>query len=493
MTCEPSRVGTAAAVFRPPLAGAGLLASLAALGVYGFLKATADPTTLLGRYPFGFAASAGLLWFGLWVLGAYRRSGIRVDDSGIEDLGSGLAWPWKAIEEIRIESLPASNGRTARVAVLQGPGGVMRFGNFDVERPRDPSPAHNLSTAPFLLAVVARKTQSRELLPPSSSEGEDSTSEVDAPIETPGAPSRGAGPVALLLKAGPKVGKVGLKLLKTIKAGPAALAVSGYALIFSWQFAVALVVMILVHECGHVYAMWRSGIPVKGIYLVPFMGGAAVGEGVAASRAREAYVAINGPIWGTWLALACGAVYAATGVESFAALAAWGALINLFNLLPIFPLDGGRILNALAHSAVGPWGVPLTFASLVFGGALAYLADFQLLVLMVLIGLFEFTSQVAAQPIGPALALMGGRPLTEAELTQASRLVSPRGPGLESAEKNRWARLSRLQAEARQTSMTPGQLAWTLFGYGSLAALLVALLVVTGGVEGGGSPLQFLE
>lgn len=165
--------------------------------------------------------------------------------------------------------------------------------------------------------------------------------------------------------------KIGAKLIAVVakigKAGFAAVSLVTYSYLFTWQFALLLMFSLFVHESGHVWAMKRCGMKTRGIYFIPFMGAAAIAEGDFPSRADEVYIAIMGPIWGLALAAVTGLLYEATDEPVLAAAASWMAMLNLFNLLPIHPLDGGRIMKSVAfslHSWIG-------FAFLVLGLALA--------------------------------------------------------------------------------------------------------------------------
>jgi len=85
----------------------------------------------------------------------------------------------------------------------------------------------------------------------------------------------------------------------------------------------------------------------RGIYLIPLLGAAAVAEDNFPSRRAEATIALAGPLTGAVLAAGTGLLYFATRNGAFAAAAGWMALINLFNLLPVVPLDGGRVVKPL--------------------------------------------------------------------------------------------------------------------------------------------------
>jgi Zn-dependent protease len=133
---------------------------------------------------------------------------------------------------------------------------------------------------------------------------------------------------------------------------------------FGWETAAMLLGLILIHEIGHVVAMRWVGIPVKGIYFVPFFGGVAVSADRYRSEGERGLVALMGP--GFSLATtALFAGYAMQGGDQFAReLAFMSAILNVLNLLPILPLDGGHVLQALLSR------FNQTFAQIVHGLAL---------------------------------------------------------------------------------------------------------------------------
>lgn len=159
-----------------------------------------------------------------------------------------------------------------------------------------------------------------------------------------------AGMMALAAKLGPKLLTIVVKFAKVGKMGLAIGSMAAYTYLFTWQFAVVIIVSLFFHEYGHIWAMKRCRLKTKGIYFIPFMGAAAVSEEMFKTRRDEVLVAIMGPIWGFVLALATAAIYFITGNAFFAAVAGWMAMVNLFNLLPINPLDGGRIMKSIAFS-----------------------------------------------------------------------------------------------------------------------------------------------
>jgi Zn-dependent protease len=168
-----------------------------------------------------------------------------------------------------------------------------------------------------------------------------------------------AGFAVLAAKIGPKLLSVGIKFAKVIKIGKTGLAIGSmatYVYLFTWQFAIIIMISLFFHELGHIIAMKRCGMKTKGIYFIPFLGAAAVADGIFKSRRDEVYIAIMGPIFGFSMAVSTAFLYFVTDNALFAAAAGWMAMVNLFNLLPINPLDGGRIMKSVAfsiHSGMG--------------------------------------------------------------------------------------------------------------------------------------------
>ncbi len=205
------------------------------------------------------------------------------------------------------------------------------------------------------------------------------------------------GLIAVLIKAGPKLLSVLIKLGKTLKFGKVALAgatFGGYALLLSWQFALLLMVSLFFHETGHIWAMRRCGLKTKGIYFIPFLGAAAVTEDRFPSRKAEAFIALMGPIWGWLLALAVYGAYLATGNPLWAALAGWMAMLNLFNLLPINPLDGGRLMKSVAYSISSKLGLFFLVIGLVGAFKLCLAFNLGLLVILLPIGALELLEEL---------------------------------------------------------------------------------------------------
>jgi Zn-dependent protease len=126
------------------------------------------------------------------------------------------------------------------------------------------------------------------------------------------------------------------------------LSVGAYALLYPVWFAVGLVILIWVHEMGHVLQLRREGIKASAPMFIPLLGAFIAMKEMPKNALAEARVGLAGPVLGSLGALAALGVYAGTGSTLFLGLAYVGFLLNLFNLLPMLPLDGGRAVGAMS-------------------------------------------------------------------------------------------------------------------------------------------------
>ncbi len=136
-----------------------------------------------------------------------------------------------------------------------------------------------------------------------------------------------------------KFGTFGLSALLTIAI---------YSIGFGWPFAIGFVGLLFIHEMGHVIAVWAKGLPVRGMIFIPFFG-AAVAWSNSRSVKDEAEVAIAGPLAGAIGASVCLGLVILFHIQQtlLLPLAYMGFFLNLFNLAPVWPLDGGRIFEAI--------------------------------------------------------------------------------------------------------------------------------------------------
>lgn len=185
---------------------------------------------------------------------------------------------------------------------------------------------------------------------------------------------------------------LGFKLLKSaklIKVGLAGASLSAYAWFFSLPFALALIACLVVHEYGHIRAMKYFGMQTKGIYLIPFLGGLALSDEKINTRWQDVVISLMGPCFGLALSLLSLFAYWLTGELFFAGLSAFNALLNLFNLLPILPLDGGHVLKSITFSMNSIVGLVVCILAAIGGIFISYSLGLALLGFLLIIGSIE--------------------------------------------------------------------------------------------------------
>jgi Zn-dependent protease len=138
-----------------------------------------------------------------------------------------------------------------------------------------------------------------------------------------------------------KVKFVGTGLSMLVSAG-------AWALVYPVWFAVGLVVLIWVHEMGHVLQLRREGIRASAPMFIPFLGAYIGMKEMPKNALAEARVGLAGPVLGLLAGLATVGLYALTQNPLFLGLAFFNFLLNLVNLIPVLPLDGGRAVGALS-------------------------------------------------------------------------------------------------------------------------------------------------
>lgn len=153
--------------------------------------------------------------------------------------------------------------------------------------------------------------------------------------------------IAFVVSKG-KIALFGLTKMSTLLSMAATVGV--YWAAFGWPFATGLVGSIYLHEMGHVSALRRYGIAASAPMFIPGVGAFIRAEQHLGGPSQEARVGLAGPEWGLGVALLCLVAYALTGHATILAIARIGAWINLFNLVPIRPLDGGRGFEALSRA-----------------------------------------------------------------------------------------------------------------------------------------------
>jgi Zn-dependent protease len=120
-----------------------------------------------------------------------------------------------------------------------------------------------------------------------------------------------------------------------------------YWAMYGWQYAGGIVISIYVHEMGHVVAARRHGIKASAPVFIPFVGAFILLKEAVTDMRVNARIGLEGPVFGLGAALAFFVAYLATGIHILAVIAASGALINMFNLIPVWFLDGARGYSSL--------------------------------------------------------------------------------------------------------------------------------------------------
>ncbi|ACB34038.1 peptidase M50 [Leptothrix cholodnii SP-6] len=158
--------------------------------------------------------------------------------------------------------------------------------------------------------------------------------------------------ILLLLLSGAKLGK----LLTT--GGTMLLSLVAYAFIFGWRYAAGFVLLLFVHEAGHYVAARQRGLDVGAPTFIPFVGAWIALKQLPHDAETEAYVGLGGPLIGTLGAIVCFFLARSWDAPWLLAVAYAGFFLNLFNLIPLSPFDGGRI-TAVLSPRIWLLGVPI--------------------------------------------------------------------------------------------------------------------------------------
>lgn len=197
-----------------------------------------------------------------------------------------------------------------------------------------------------------------------------------------------AGIIALLLLLAGKLKWV-LALFKFAKLSTLVsmlISFGAYAMLYGWKFGIALIYLLFVHEMGHLVAAKRKGIATSPAVFIPFMG-AVIGMKELPKNAKdEAYIAYGGPLFGLLSFLPAVPLYLWTHDPFWGMVVGLGALLNLFNLLPVSPLDGGRIVTVLSTK--------IWFVGLLVLIPLMIIDPSAILVLIFIIGLITWWQRV---------------------------------------------------------------------------------------------------
>jgi Zn-dependent protease len=442
----------------------------------------------------GLGALVATLWY---VITQRRKAMIEVDDESIRriDAEGILRIRWVDVREVTTGEtlIPTRSGVIpVRFGLVCGMGNQkiafadLTFIDGQPLAIGAPGPLliTDVAQSEILMAIAADKIQDEALLPtdePDDVEDYGAAEDNDDQATPSGERRLRVGMLTLLIKLGAKAIKPILGLFKGTQGILALASVGVLAMLFSWEGALAIVGMLLFHEYGHVHAMRRSGIPVRGIYFIPLLGAAAVADDIWRTRKQQAYIALSGPFWGAALTLVPVAVLAFTGdrYPLVAGIAAMWALINFFNLLPINPLDGGRVLSAVSYSISSTLGLVLSLGTLLVGVGLAFSAGLHLFALLGVVGLVEMSAERSAATRNRRLAFTeGANRFRPKDLARYRLLTRPAFPD-ESEDRLRQVELARFTRMAKLASiepMTPGQSALWFGLYLLLSGGLAAIM-----------------
>src|SRR3954447_3163922 len=164
-------------------------------------------------------------------------------------------------------------------------------------------------------------------------------------------------------------------------SGSMLVSVAAYSLIWGWTFALGFVLLLLVHEMGHVIQLRREGVEASAPMFIPFLGAVVAAKSLGDDAAAEARVGLAGPVLGTLGAVAVFAAGESLDSEFLRALAFTGFFLNLFNLAPVTPLDGGRAMAAMA-----PW---MWFVGLGAVALMVFVWPSPILILILILGALD--------------------------------------------------------------------------------------------------------
>lgn len=171
-----------------------------------------------------------------------------------------------------------------------------------------------------------------------------------------------------------------------------------YATMWGWRYAAGLIVSIYLHEMGHVAALSRYGVRATTPMFVPMVGAFVRLQQPLTDPVQDARTGLAGPVWGLAAAVIAYVAYHLTGEPLWAAIAGTGAFINLFNLVPIWALDGSRGFRSMSRAQ--RW-----IAVAVAAGAFAITREGLLAVIAAVAALraFRTNPEEVSDPTGTAL------------------------------------------------------------------------------------------
>lgn len=413
---------------------------------------------------------------------ASRSRWVGVRDDGLEwtDGRRDVRVAWEEIEEVRVNFLRLQERVVSYVTATTKSGERFSLSHHFQGRVQDDRggvPTEHavldVEMTPFLLWMLKERAGLSEVEPYVWRRG----APAAVVVEDPTCEGRDEAPFAAQTQRG----------VTPVQAGLALASLLLYVIMFQgWMIGLGVFALLFFHELGHVWAMMRAGIRVKGIYFIPFLGAATVPDTLWKDRDTRAYISISGPLWGVLASVPILGIYYATGRrwDALLSFVVLNALLNLVNLIPISPLDGAHVFSSIFYSVSPRLGLVFgagfllvaLAAAILVGGALLWL----LAILGVVFGGFEVLSQYSAaleaekvRRLGPA----SDRRWTE-EVTRLGDMLS-----LQTLEEYAWVRTGgaprragkwmRWQQLLSCEAMSGARIALYLGVYFSLAAALV--------------------
>lgn len=136
-----------------------------------------------------------------------------------------------------------------------------------------------------------------------------------------------------------------------------------YVAFFNWRVSILLIAIIGLHEAGHIYTAKFFGVKTGGSYMLPFMGGVSTFKSLPTTYYHDAMISLAGPFAGLIISWVLLGLYGITYSVFWLAFCIINSIMNLFNLLPLAFLDGGRIANGLVNSINNKYNYPFTIVS----------------------------------------------------------------------------------------------------------------------------------
>jgi Zn-dependent protease len=177
------------------------------------------------------------------------------------------------------------------------------------------------------------------------------------------------------------------------------------------EFAIGLYIYLMIHEYGHVVGMKLYGVPVHGIFVLPFMGAVAIAEDEAPTRWQAFMIAYMGPVFGALVTLgALAALFATKEISFLREFTIFCAAVSIFNLLPLGILDGGRIVMNISFSTHRAIGFLASIGTILLCVAASLLMKVWFLWLVAIAAFLEMLRGMAQHRVANRLEALGCAP-----------------------------------------------------------------------------------